>query len=204
MRGLLLLLLAGAAVLATQQAAAQADPAPDWFPPLAPDAQQNMVDQVAAQPAPADRLAAFEGMIRQLESKNQYNVITGGQLFSDYSQHPRIKVYFHDPRRPGAGNNNYSDAAGAYQITSATFDDFAPKLKITDFSPASQDAVATAILKRTGAYDAIVSGDIAGALALASKRWASLPGSTAMQNPASQQTAMSVFDQWLAYQTTQS
>jgi len=201
-RGLLLLMLAGAAVLAAQQAAAQVDPAPDWFPPPAPEDQQNMIDQVTAAPTGDQRLAAFEGMIRQLESKNQYNVITGGQTFNDYSQHPRIKVWFHDPRRPGDGNNNWSDAAGAYQITSATYDDFAPKLGITDFSPASQDAIATAILKRTGAYDAIVSDDIAGALALASKRWASLPGSTAQQNPATQQAAMSVFDQWLANVTT--
>jgi len=194
----LLLVLAGAAALAAQQAYAATDSdVPDFNPPLDPATQDAIVTNAAMQATPEARLAAFLALIRKFESRNRYNVVYGGGTFTDYSTHPRIKVYFHDPRRAEPGNNNYTTAAGAYQITSSTFDDFSRKTKTTDFSPATQDLLAMAILKQSGAYDAIVAGDISSALNLASKRWASLPGSTSGQAQQTQAAATSAFDDFL-------
>lgn len=190
--------LIGAAALAAQQAYAATDSQPpDFLPPIDPPTQDAIVNDVVVQPDPPNRLAAFLALIRKFESRDRYNVIYGGGTFSDYSTHPRIKVWFHDPRKATPGNNNYSDAAGAYQITSPTFDDFSRRIGTTDFSPATQDALATAILKQAGAYDAIIAGDIPSALNLASRRWASLPGSTSGQPQQTQQAALDAFDTFL-------
>ena len=201
--GVLLLILAGAGVaMLAQTASASNDGAPAFLPTPSQDSVDNAVNNVAAQNTPDQRIAAFLAMIRQFESHNDYSIIYGGGHFSDFSDHPRIKIWFHDPTKSAPGDNNYTTAAGAYQIISTTFDQFARKLGITDFTPASQDAIAVALLKYRGAHDAIVAGDIAGALALASREWASLPGSTAQQNPKTLSTAMNAFDQWLASVTT--
>ena len=70
------------------------------------------------------------------ESGGRYNVRYDGSptgaTFTSYADHPRVKV-------------NGSTAAGAYMITAQTWDEFAPKVGVTDFSPASQDKVAMAI-----------------------------------------------------------
>ena len=193
----LLIVLAGAAALAAQQAYAATDSdVPDFNAPLDPATQDSIIMDTM-QATPEARLAAFLALIRKFESRNRYNVVYGGGTFTDYSTHPRIKVYFHDPRRAEPGNNNYTTAAGAYQITSTTFDDFSRKTKTTDFSPATQDLLAMAILKQSGAYDAIVAGDISSALNLASKRWASLPGSTSGQAQQTQAAATTAFDDFL-------
>ena len=195
------LLLVGAAALAAlaaQQAAAATNNEPDFLPTLPQDQQDAAVNTVAAQSTPENRLAAFLALIRQFEARGRYDILYGGGAFSDYSTHPNVRVPFHNPRKPGDGNNDFSTAAGAYQINFPTYTDFAGRLGVNDFSPETQNAIATAILKQSGAYDAIIAGDIPGALQLASKRWASLPGSTAGQNPQSQITAMATFDKWLA------
>jgi muramidase (phage lysozyme) len=69
-----------------------------------------------------------------------YDVIVGGKKFNDFSKHPRI-VGLRTKEGP-------STAAGKYQITKTTYDDFAPKLGITDFSPRSQDRLAVAIFQK--------------------------------------------------------
>jgi muramidase (phage lysozyme) len=103
------------------------------------------------------------------ESDNGYNVIVGGTLFSDYSDHPRQSI-----KLPRLGIK--STAAGRYQILSRYFDAYKKILKLPDFSPASQDKIALQLIHECRALDEIDSGDIEEAIKLCRSRWASLPG----------------------------
>jgi muramidase (phage lysozyme) len=98
-----------------------------------------------------------------------YNVIVGGGKFEDFSKHPGI-VGLRTKSGP-------STAAGKYQITKRTYNDIAPKLKITDFSPESQDRIAVALIRRRGALNDVVNGNWDSAIQKLGKEWASLPTS---------------------------
>ena len=98
-----------------------------------------------------------------------YDVIVGGKKFDDFSKHPRI-VGLRTKEGP-------STAAGKYQITKTTYDDFAPKLGITDFSPRSQDRLAVAIFQKEKALADIEKGDFNAAISKLGGRFASLPSS---------------------------
>jgi muramidase (phage lysozyme) len=98
-----------------------------------------------------------------------YNVIVGGGKFEDFSKHPGI-VGLRTKSGP-------STAAGKYQITKRTYNDIAPKLKITDFSPESQDRIAVALIRRRGALNDVVNGNWNTAIEKLGKEWASLPTS---------------------------
>lgn len=104
-----------------------------------------------------------------------YNTITGGGSFSSYDKHPGI-VGMVTKQGP-------STAAGRYQITKTTYDDVAPKLGITDFSPASQDRIAVYLLNRNGSLGDIQSGNFESAIAKNGGTWASLPSSTYADHP---------------------
>ncbi len=197
----LLLALGGAALLLyASQGNADAvwsqgnDPTPATYPPPDQATIDNAVANVTNQPDPQSAVSAFLGVIRQFESNGDYNILYGGEHFNDFSHHPDIAVPINLPGYAG----KKSTAAGAYQNNFPTYNEFAPQLGITDFSPASQDAIALAILQKSGAYDSIVAGDIPGAFALASKRWASLPGSTAGQNPQNLVTATNTYNDLLS------
>ncbi|WP_186181836.1 glycoside hydrolase family 24 protein [Burkholderia gladioli] len=130
---------------------------------------------------PNANVQAFLDMIAYSEGTygrgdNGYNVVVGGSLFSSYDQHPRIVV-----------NTRYglSDAAGRYQIMAAvpgqiktnTWDWISARLGLTDFSPASQDAVAIYIMQWKGAYNDVLAGNIESAIAKLRGQWASFPAS---------------------------
>ena len=128
-------------------------------------------------------LTAFLDMLAQSEigtqlldvSDNGYNVIVGStserpDLFHSYADHPRKLVDL------GAGLK--STAAGRYQILERYFDSYKALLKLPDFSPASQDAIATQMIKERKALPLIESGNIADAIHLCSGIWASLPGNS--------------------------
>lgn len=102
-----------------------------------------------------------------------YDTIVGGKKFTDYSKHPNI-VGVTTKEGP-------STAAGKYQITKTTYDQYAPKLGITDFSPTSQDAIAKAILKAKDAEGDVIKGDFETAHNKLGSVWASLPSSTYSQ-----------------------
>ena len=102
-----------------------------------------------------------------------YDTIVGGKKFTDYSKHPNV-VGVTTKEGP-------STAAGKYQITKTTYDQYAPKLGITDFSPTSQDAIAKAILKDKDAEKDIIKGDFDSAHSKLGSTWASLPTSTYSQ-----------------------
>jgi len=131
---------------------------------------------------------AFLALIKQYESKGRYNVIVGGSLFNDYSKHPNKLIPLNIN-----GRVVKSTAAGAYQFIYRTWDSIRNKLKLPDFSPASQDIAAVELLSQIGAYDDIIAGRFNSALKLASGQWASLPYSTANQNPVSYLTAKNTY-----------
>lgn len=115
-----------------------------------------------------DMLAVSEGTVK-FGGQDGYNVIVGGTLFSDYSDHPRVKV--HLPRL-----GIYSTAAGRYQVLARYFDAYKAQLKLPDFSPASQDAIALQQIAERRATEAIIAGDFDTAVARCRNIWASLPG----------------------------
>ncbi|CTT03678.1 TPA: glycoside hydrolase family protein [Escherichia coli] len=117
-----------------------------------------------------DMLAWSEGTDngRQKTNNHGYDVIVGGSLFTDYSDHPRKLVTLSPTLK--------STAAGRYQLLSKWWDAYRVQLGLKDFSPASQDAVALQQIKERGALPLIDSGDIRQAIDRCSNIWASLPG----------------------------
>lgn len=107
------------------------------------------------------------------ETDRGYRVLVGStpkspHLFTSYADHPRVLVYL--PRL-----NVHSTAAGRYQILERIFDAYKAQLKLPDFSPASQDAIAIQLIKERGAIPMIETGDFAGAVYACRHAWASLP-----------------------------
>ncbi len=105
---------------------------------------------------------------RQPTTNRGYDVIVGGGLFTDYADHPRQLIRL----RPGLA----STAAGRYQLLSRYFDFYKRLLKLPDFSPASQDAIALQQIKERGAIPDIEAGNFGRAVHKVRNIWASLPG----------------------------
>ncbi|NEQ98246.1 MAG: peptidoglycan DD-metalloendopeptidase family protein [Cyanothece sp. SIO2G6] len=105
---------------------------------------------------------------------DNYDIIVGGDRFTDYSDHPR------QARR---AFGVISTAAGRYQFIDETWDTYATKLGLDDFSPANQDKAAIAILEELGVPERLKQGDIYGAFCVAGPVWASFPCNTYGQNP---------------------
>ena len=105
---------------------------------------------------------------RQKTRNRGYDVIVGGELFTDYSDHPR-KLVTLNPKLKSTG-------AGRYQLLSRWWDAYRKQLGLKDFSPKSQDAVALQQIKGRGALPMIDRGDIRQAIDRCSNIWASLPG----------------------------
>ncbi len=89
-------------------------------------------------------------------------------LFVSYADHPRIRVQV----RPDL----WSSAAGRYQILARYFDAYKKSLGLPDFSPASQDAIATQMIREQGAMADVAAGRFDAAVAKCANIWASLPG----------------------------
>jgi muramidase (phage lysozyme) len=117
-----------------------------------------------------DMLAWSEGTDngRQQTNNHGYDVIVGGSIFTDYSDHPR-KLVTLNPRLK-------STAAGRYQILAKWWDAYRKQLGLKDFSPESQDAVAIQQIKERRALSLIEDGDIRQAIDRCKNIWASLPG----------------------------
>jgi len=136
---------------------------------------------------------AFLAMIRRYESAGNYFVLYGGSTFSDTSAHPNVRVPFHNPLKDGEGDNDYSTAAGAYQINRPTWLSIQALAFLPDFSPPSQDEAAVWLLKMRGILQDVIDGNFSTAIKNASTTWASLPFSTAGQNPAKYQDALNTY-----------
>lgn len=114
-------------------------------------------------------IAFSEGTARVPNSDNGYRVIVGGQTFTSYDDHPRVKVYL-------PAFKVWSSAAGRYQLLARYFDAYKKTLGLKDFSPASQDAIALQQIKEQGALDDIDKGRISVAIEKCRNIWASFPG----------------------------
>ena len=92
-----------------------------------------------------------------------------GRQFSDMSKHPA---------QINSANGLSSDAAGAYQFLSTTYNPAAKALGITDFSPQSQEKVGKYLAQQRGMNTDIVHTDKASFLKSLDKiapEWASMP-----------------------------
>jgi muramidase (phage lysozyme) len=122
-------------------------------------------------------------------SGDAYRTFYGGAKFSDMSDHPvitremqRVELPERYCRAAGYRGKCYSTAAGALQINVPTWLDFRNRGPyLPDFSRESQREIGRRILNSIGAIKELQNGDFAGAVSRASKRWASLPGSSAGQ-----------------------
>lgn len=118
-----------------------------------------------------DVLAYSEGTDngRQATKDHGYDVVVGGSLFSGYMDHPRRSVWI--PRI-----NDYSTAAGRYQLLTRYYDAYKRQLRLLDFSPASQDAIAVQQIRERRAIPDIEAGRLREAITKCRNIWASLPG----------------------------
>lgn len=119
------------------------------------------------------KVKAFLKTIRWAEgtdSEDGYRTQYTGAKFDDFSDHPR-QVLCSEFK----GENLCSDASGAYQAMSFTWDRIKQKSKFKDFSPANQDLFALELLQEVNAIALIEKDDIAGAIAKSCSIWASLP-----------------------------
>lgn len=180
-----------------QNAPRAADSNPDYNPTAEPGVIMQNTPPVSEVGAPA-AVAAFLYMIRasehvfprDVENDAAYNIFYGGARFEDMSEHPvntgemkPIKLPDAMCRAAGRAPGCVTTAAGAYQIIRPTWNRARDALGLPDFSAESQDKAAIFLLEESGAMELIGLGDIEGAIAKAAPVWASLPGSTAQQNP---------------------
>lgn len=131
---------------------------------------------ITASEAGGQNVCAFLDMVSFSEGTNiagsddGYDVMVGGTLFKGYATHPHLSVSI-----ANLGIN--STAAGRYQILGKYADYYIKSLKLSDFSPLSQDKIAIQLIKECGAYQLLIRGDFESALNLCKSRWASFPGS---------------------------
>lgn len=145
-------------------------------------------------------LTAFLSLIGWSEGAD-YNTIVSGvdgpATFTDFSDHPfapqfnRLPVVWRLPAIP----DNESTASGRYQIEYRWWKIYRVSLKLSDFSPASQDAYVIEQLKERGAIALIGTGDIQGAIRACSNIWASLPGNDYGQGGHSMSALMQKFSE---------
>ena len=117
-----------------------------------------------------DMLAWSEGTDngRQKTRNHGYDVIVGGELFTDYSDHPR-KLVTLNPKLKSTG-------AGRYQLLFLLVGCLPQAAWPERLLSESQDAVALQQIKERGALPMIDRGDIRQAIDRCSNIWASLPG----------------------------
>jgi muramidase (phage lysozyme) len=115
----------------------------------------------------------------------KYNILFGGQTFSDYSTHPNIKV---------TKGKYVSTAAGKYQILYRTW----KASGYTDFTPKTQDLIAINLIARTKALPLLNKGDMKGVFDAISYVWASIPPSRYGQPVKKYQELINVFNSYLA------
>jgi muramidase (phage lysozyme) len=139
-------------------------------------------------------VSAFLAMIRRSDagtfSDEAYRRIfwtkEGPNLLTDFSDHPRIAKRFWNKQKQ---QWNWTSAAGAYQFmavspipgttrstTVNTWDRYAKKLGLSDFSPENQDRAAVAIISDRGALEDVRAGRLDAAIRKVAPEWASLPG----------------------------
>lgn len=172
----------------------------DTMADVVQDAAFNVVDTMrGVEVGQAERnVQAFLTMIRKAEGtwgSGGYGALFGwpqrGRSFDPWKaqDHPRQYFTFTDK----AGRTLRTSAAGAYQVTATTWDDAGSGAKIRasrgirGFNPTEQDEFAIGLLELDGALSHVQAGRLDKALAIARRRWASLPGAGYAQPERSEQ-----------------
>lgn len=122
------------------------------------------------------QVRAFLDGIARVEGADYGTIVfdpPGAQSVVDFSQHPQVTRV-----RKIRGKETPSSAAGRYQMIDTTYAGTAAATGLSDFSPQSQDINAVELLRRTGAVDALIDGDLPKALAQAGTQWAGIPNSS--------------------------
>jgi muramidase (phage lysozyme) len=120
-----------------------------------------------------DMIAHSEiGLLLLAETDDGYNVLVGSTpakplIFPSYATHPNV-----------LNRALNSTAAGRYQLLFRWYKAYAALLKLTDFSPLSQDMIALQQIRERGAFALIDAGQFEAAVAKCSNIWASLPGNS--------------------------
>lgn len=115
-----------------------------------------------------DFIAASEGV------KHGYQTAIGNYKITDFSRHPGNAVRRKFKRTDGTVSS--SDASGRYQFMGYTWSGLVKRYGFTDFSPATQDKAAVAlILGKKGAMEAILNGNYEQAVMKLGGIWASFP-----------------------------
>ncbi len=130
-----------------------------------------------------DTIAYSEGTSTSPLTQNDgYDVIVTGingpSIFTDYSKHPFEDGGMVTVR---AVPLLQSTAAGRYQLLARYWRVYKVQLGLTDYSPASQDAVAIQQMKERGAIDYIEADNPQVAIEACSNIWASFPGNDYQQ-----------------------
>lgn len=122
----------------------------------------HYMDQLSAE----RNIDAFLALIREAEANSEYDVIAGGDHFSDYSDHPFI-IDAYRPKPAG------TTASGAYQMVKGTWLAARNALELEDFSPHSQDLAARWIIefKRKPAMAYVKAGKFDQAIAALRGEW---------------------------------
>ena len=131
---------------------------------------------------------AFLRVIRAGETSQDaiaYSTMFGGGTFQSFEDHPRIK---------NSAAGLVSTAAGAYQFLERTWDGLDAKYNFPDFSPATQDFAAVALILGRGALDDVIAGRFEQAIRKCAKEWASLPGSPYGQPTRSMEQARKTYE----------
>ncbi len=125
-----------------------------------------------------DTIAFSEGTsTHPLTQNDGYDVIVTGMdgkhIFTDYHDHPFALGGFVQ-----VTPTLKSTAAGRYQVLARYWNAYKAMLKLPDFTPQSQDAVAIQQIRERKALPMIEAGNVQGAIQACSNIWASLPGNT--------------------------
>jgi muramidase (phage lysozyme) len=148
-----------------------------------------------------DLIAFSEGCSTSpLTEHDGYDVIVTGihgpSVFDGFAKHP-----FEDGGsvivRTGPPEL-VSTAAGRYQLLARYWKDYKAQLHLSDYSPASQDAVAIQQIGERKAVAMIEAGDISGAITACSNIWASFPGNNYGQGGHSLETLVAKYQELLA------
>jgi muramidase (phage lysozyme) len=116
-----------------------------------------------------NNVAAWLRVLREGESSQNEDAFTelyGGTHFESFGDHPRKHFPLPDGRN--------TSAAGAYQITETTWNDWTAHLGQMPFTPDNQDACAVWLTERAGALDDVIAGRLTHAIARCTGVWSSL------------------------------
>lgn len=134
-----------------------------------------------------DAIAWAEGTAGRAD--DGYNVMFGYRTFASYADHPRQYFSFVNTE----GVTQRTSAAGRYQFIVPTWDSVAAKLRLPDFSPASQDAGAIELIRQKGALRDAQEGRLALCIDKIRRVWASLPGAGYPQRTRSFETLTAAY-----------